>query len=122
MQSDFLDLIAITMRQSFESNVEKVPEDVEVDEPVALPDAKEEIPLRTKLVAYSMIIFFSTGAFFSESTLGPLKSTLKANLNISSGFASAALIRCPIWCYHLGHKLDQYYPSVSSPATHRGIH
>lgn len=89
------------MRQSFESTVEKVPEDVKVDEPVALPDAKEEIPLRTKLVAYSMIIFFSTGAFLSESTLGPLKSTLKSNLNITS--------ECGTGC------ADQMRNSVQSP-------
>jgi hypothetical protein len=43
-----------------------------------------DIPMRHRLIAFSMILFFSTGAAFSEATLGPLKSTLLKQLKINS--------------------------------------
>lgn len=43
-----------------------------------------DIPMRYRLLAFSMILFFSTGSAFSEATLGPLKSTLLKQLKINS--------------------------------------
>ena len=44
----------------------------------------EQIPWRYKLAAGSMIILFAFGSSLSESTFGPLKSTLVEELGITS--------------------------------------
>jgi hypothetical protein len=44
----------------------------------------QTIPWRYKLLAGSMILFFSFGSSLSETTLGPLKSTLVEELKITS--------------------------------------
>jgi hypothetical protein len=43
-----------------------------------------QIPLRYRLLAFSMIIFFSTGSSYYENVLSPLKSTLLKELKINS--------------------------------------
>lgn len=43
-----------------------------------------QIPLHMRLIAFSFVLFFSTGAAFAESTIGPLKSTLLRELKINS--------------------------------------
>ena len=51
------------------------------------------IPLRHRLLAFSMIILFATGSSFAENILSPLKSTLKEELDINNaqyGVVSAA--------------------------------
>lgn len=48
-----------------------------------------DTPLHLRLIALSMILFFTTGAAFAESTLGPLKSTFVRELKINNAqFAS----------------------------------
>jgi hypothetical protein len=47
-------------------------------------DVVEQIPWRYKLAAGSMIILFAFGSSLSESTFGPLKSTLIEELGITS--------------------------------------
>lgn len=42
------------------------------------------MPLRVRLIAFSFVLFFSTGAAFAESTIGPLKSTLMRELGMNS--------------------------------------
>lgn len=51
-------------------------------------DDKERIPLRYRLLAFSMILFFATSSSFCEATLGPLKGTLIKQLGINSGSLS----------------------------------
>ncbi|GFZ49838.1 hypothetical protein JCM24511_07241 [Saitozyma sp. JCM 24511] len=43
-----------------------------------------QIPLRYRLLAFSMIIFFSTGSSYYENVLSPLKSTLLKELKINN--------------------------------------
>jgi hypothetical protein len=43
-----------------------------------------QIPLRYRLLAFSMIILFSTGSSYYENVLSPLKSTLLKELKINS--------------------------------------
>jgi hypothetical protein len=45
---------------------------------------KNEIPWLYRIVAFSMIVLFAFGSSFSESTFGPLKSTLRKELGITS--------------------------------------
>lgn len=45
---------------------------------------RSEIPWHKGLIAFSMIIFFSTGSSYCEGTLSPLKSTLLKKLGINS--------------------------------------
>ena len=47
----------------------------------------KQIPWRYKIAAGSMIILFAFGSSLSESTFGPLKSTLVEELGITSEFA-----------------------------------
>ncbi|TXT11548.1 uncharacterized protein COLE_01958 [Cutaneotrichosporon oleaginosum] len=48
-----------------------------------------DTPLKYRLIALSCILFFTTGAAFAESTLGPLKSTFVRELKINNAqFAS----------------------------------
>lgn len=72
-------------------NLERQNEPTDLDE----KDTKEEstaeppvgpsvIPMKYSLLAFSMIVFFATGSSFAEGTLGPLKSTLRKELKISS--------------------------------------
>jgi hypothetical protein len=42
------------------------------------------IPVRYKVLAFSMIIFFNTGSSFSESTLSPLKGIFRRELGVTS--------------------------------------
>ncbi|WVW83550.1 hypothetical protein I302_105571 [Kwoniella bestiolae CBS 10118] len=42
------------------------------------------IPLRYRLMAFSMIVFFNTSSSFSESTLSPLKSTFREELGVTN--------------------------------------
>lgn len=48
------------------------------------PVGPSVIPMKYSLLAFSMIVFFATGSSFAEGTLGPLKSTLRKELKISS--------------------------------------
>lgn len=59
-------------------------------EPV--PHQVTDTPLKLRLIALSCILFFTTGAAFAESTLGPLKSTFVRELKINS---TLPLLRCP---------------------------
>lgn len=45
---------------------------------------KNEIPWLYRIIAFSMIVLFAFGSSFSESTFGPLKSTLVKELGITS--------------------------------------
>ncbi|BEJ14818.1 hypothetical protein CspHIS471_0405850 [Cutaneotrichosporon sp. HIS471] len=48
-----------------------------------------DTPLKYRIIALSCILFFTTGAAFAESTLGPLKSTFVRELKINNAqFAS----------------------------------
>lgn len=42
------------------------------------------IPWRYRLMSFWMILFFATGSSYAESTLSPLKSTLRKELKISN--------------------------------------
>lgn len=54
-----------------------------------IPHQVTDTPLHLRLIALSMILFFTTGAAFAESTLGPLKSTFVKELKINNAqFAS----------------------------------
>lgn len=54
-----------------------------------IPHQVTDTPLHLRLIALSMILFFTTGAAFAESTLGPLKSTFVRELKINNAqFAS----------------------------------
>lgn len=66
-------------------------DDDDDSKPAAAPRAKDltpfaplDIPLKYRLVALVTILFYTTGAAFAESTLGPLKSTFVKELNINS--------------------------------------
>lgn len=48
------------------------------------PFAPLDIPMKYRLVALVTILFYTTGAAFAESTLGPLKSTFVKELHINS--------------------------------------
>ncbi|OCF32015.1 hypothetical protein I317_06699 [Kwoniella heveanensis CBS 569] len=48
------------------------------------PAATRYIPLRYRLIAFSMVIFFNTSSSFSESTLSPLKSTFREQLGVTN--------------------------------------
>lgn len=50
----------------------------------------EQIPWRYKITAGSMILLFAFGSSLSETTLGPLKSTLVEELGINSEFCVAS--------------------------------
>ena len=45
---------------------------------------KREIPMRYRLAAFSMILFFATGSSYCESTISPIKSILRKELKITS--------------------------------------
>lgn len=49
-----------------------------------VPHQVTDTPLKYRLIALSCILFFTTGAAFAESTLGPLKSTFVRELKINS--------------------------------------
>jgi hypothetical protein len=62
---------------------------------------KNEIPWVYRIIAFSMIVLFAFGSSFSESTFGPLKSTLVKELGITSESSGelgrcADLIRCAV--------------------------
>lgn len=42
------------------------------------------IPRKYQIMAFCMIIFFNTSSSFSESTLSPLKSTIRSEMKITS--------------------------------------
>lgn len=67
------------------------PDDDDVDKRVPVtsrrdltPFAPLDIPFKYRMVALVTILFYTTGAAFAESTLGPLKSTFVKELNINS--------------------------------------
>ena len=43
-----------------------------------------DIPMKYRAGAFAFIVFFSTGPAFAEYTLGPLKSTIRKELNVNS--------------------------------------
>jgi hypothetical protein len=63
----------------------------------------QHIPWRFKIAAGSMIMLFAFGSSLSESTFGPLKSTLVKELGITSKFYFGhfniwlKLLRCAVW-------------------------
>lgn len=73
-------------------SAEHVDEDDEDGKPVhptlvkkdLTPFAPLDIPLKYRWVALVTILFYTTGAAFAESTLGPLKSTFVRELKINS--------------------------------------
>ena len=48
------------------------------------PEERERIPLRYRLIAFAMILMFSTGSSYAEAVLSPLKSTLRKELHINN--------------------------------------
>ena len=50
---------------------------------------KRTIPMRYRLAAFSMILFFATGSSYCESTISPIKSILRKELKITSEYASS---------------------------------
>jgi hypothetical protein len=44
----------------------------------------ERIPLKYRMIALSMILFFSTGSSYLDAVISPLKSTLRKELSITS--------------------------------------
>lgn len=44
----------------------------------------DDIPLKYRCIAFVFIMLFSTGAALAEATLGPLKSTLVKELDLTS--------------------------------------
>lgn len=69
------------------------------------PVSPGQIPLRMRLLAFSFVLFFSTGAAFAESTIGPLKSTLRRELNINSELQI---------CRECADHLDTQFSTVST--------
>lgn len=68
---------------------EKLEKDALSVAPSQIPHQVTDTPLHLRLIALSMILFFTTGAAFAESTLGPLKSTFVKELKINNAqFAS----------------------------------
>ncbi|WVF71060.1 hypothetical protein IAT40_005857 [Kwoniella sp. CBS 6097] len=72
------------------------------------PSAARYIPLRYRLVAFSMVIFFNTSSSFSESTLSPLKSTFREKLGVTS--------KCSFDTYLL-LTIDAQYGAISSASS-----
>lgn len=58
-------------------------EDV-VNGPPAGEQARPIIPWKYKLLAWTCIVFWGTGSWMGEQALGPLKATMKRELNITS--------------------------------------
>lgn len=54
------------------------------------------IPLRIRYMAFSFVLFMSTGAAFAESTIGPLKSTLLRELQINSEYSYGHQVPCEV--------------------------
>lgn len=52
------------------------------------PFKQLDIPRKYRLIALVSILFYTTGAAFAESTLGPLKSTFVKELNINSAYSA----------------------------------
>ncbi|OCF54367.1 hypothetical protein L486_08281 [Kwoniella mangroviensis CBS 10435] len=48
------------------------------------PSPSRFIPLKYRLIAFSMVVFFNTSSSFSESTLSPLKSTFREQLKVTN--------------------------------------
>jgi len=73
---------------SASENAEKIPGEEEDDSgsigPSSLVPPPLIIPLRYRLLAFSMIIFFATGSSFAENTLSPLKSTVRKELKVTN--------------------------------------
>ena len=65
---------------------EKIPDDEgdEGSEAPVLAPRPPVIPWRYRLMSFWMILFFATGSSYAESTLSPLKSTLRSELKISN--------------------------------------
>lgn len=71
-----------------DGTVEKKERSVFEDDGEAIPHQVTDTPLKYRLIALSCILFFTTGAAFAESTLGPLKSTFVRELKINSTCAA----------------------------------
>lgn len=67
-----------------ENDVDTLPSTPYHDAQKQHEDRRAHIPWRYKLIAASMILLFAFGSSFSESTFGPLKSTLVEELSITS--------------------------------------
>jgi hypothetical protein len=65
---------------------EKMPEADGYDnsEAPAIAPRPPIIPMRYRLMSFWMILFFATGSSYAESTLSPLKSTLRKELKITN--------------------------------------
>ncbi|WRT66793.1 uncharacterized protein IL334_003756 [Kwoniella shivajii] len=48
------------------------------------PSAARYIPMKYRIIAFSLVIFFNTSSSFSESTLSPLKSTFRTELGVTN--------------------------------------
>lgn len=71
---------------------------------------KREIPMRYRLAAFSMILFFATGSSYCESTISPIKSILRKQLKITSRSCHfTADDRCAVRCYHFGVEPGQHH-------------
>lgn len=47
-------------------------------------ETRQVIPLKYRLVAFAMIVLFSTGSSYAQGVISPLKSTLRKELNINN--------------------------------------
>lgn len=72
----------------------------------------DDIPLKYRLMAFSLILLFSTGSAFAESTLGPLKSTLVKELNLNNaqfaGISTASNLVNTVLPLIAGSMMDYY--------------
>ena len=103
---------AIDLAPSSNNALHNLPADIKEDGDISgvqfdvEPTARRAIPLRYRLFAFSMIIFFNTSSSFSESTLSPLKSTIRKELGVTS-----TLI------YRQGLTSDAQYGAISSASS-----
>ncbi|WWD09701.1 hypothetical protein V865_007829 [Kwoniella europaea PYCC6329] len=56
------------------------------------PSPNRFIPLKYRLIAFSMVVFFNTSSSFSESTLSPLKSTFREQLKVTTISSASSLV------------------------------
>jgi len=94
-----------------------------------------DIPMKYRIGAFAFIVFFSTGPAFAEYTLGPLKSTIRRELNVNSewffdnqrerargeanlwevvGVLNTELVaddRCPVQHDQYGRQPGQHHPA-----------
>lgn len=86
------------------------PQDVPVlNDKLARQQVVEQIPWRYKLAAGFMIVLFAFGSSLSESTFGPLKSTLVEELGITSACDLSDFTRLTL--------LDAQYGAIASASS-----